>query len=760
MVLPIEEFADAGSTPTWSFYTGAEVRDVDVSDDGNYVAVGSYKNKLYLFHKDGTKLWEKGIPVSNDQWPRTTHSVQISGDGNYIAAGDDNGVLHLYNRAGTELWSRDMGTSKVYSVAISNDGSYIASSSGGDVNCFSRLSGTPLWNVVTDSVRNIEISDDGVWIAIGSLSADLYLYRNDIFAGTKIWEYGTEDNYVNIDMSADGQVVVVGEDDPGDDFGSNAYLFSSMRDGNPGWGPGDGTPVWIYQQPDDIYTVAVSRDGMFAVIGGTNSHFDPISGKNFPGGKTYLFETNSGIPLINWTTGTAASSDITSNGKYMVIGGYDRKVYLLDRDSLVPIWNYSTSGSVTSIAVSPYFTLETDQLPPPYLTTDSINDGKDLLLEWIGEGLGGYGTIVAGSEDDLAYVFVEVLPTIDHYLIYRSETQTGFDFDALWANTSIDVNPTTGIVDPLNDAWLDANVIDFGHAAYRDEYYYMVRAVYTNGTKSSTGNTAGYHVIEFGEGPNTFSLPLKPFGTIALDALMNDLGASSVSWLDSNDDWQTFPTNPVAPDAEIGKGYVLEFPFDLRYVFTGEPAAMIMYTDKHDWDFPENSLVTASLMGNDIRLAWSSLGPGIVYYVYYSNIRHGFFTGAYGILNLGSPLFGTTYIDSGTAGVTGEHYYMIVPVNLTTSETGSSTYSIGIISMEFNGNEMIGLPLKPQWGDKSADWYVERIFNSLGIVYLDGGIWKAHFKEFPEGVYDTILERGRGYEVTTFATSRFSFIGF
>jgi hypothetical protein len=69
---------------------------------------------------------------------------------------------------------------------------------------------------------------------------------------------------------------------------------------------------------------------------------------------------------------------------------------------------------------------------------------------------------------------------------------------------------------------------------------------------------------------------------------------------------------------------------------------------------------------------------------------------------------------------------------------------------------MFGLPLKPIWGDMSTDWYVDQIPNALGIVYLDSGIWKAHFKEFPEGVYDTTVEYGRGYELSVFATSLFS----
>jgi hypothetical protein len=101
---------------------------------------------------------------------------------------------------------------------------------------------------------------------------------------------------------------------------------------------------------------------------------------------------------------------------------------------------------------------------------------------------------------------------------------------------------------------------------------------------------------------------------------------------------------------------------------------------------------------------------------------------------------------------------MVVPYNLTQGN-GSSTYSIGVITEEYNGNEMFGLPLNPIWGDKSSDWYADKIENCLGIVYLEDGIWKAHFKEFPNGVYDTIIERGRGYELSVNDISLFTYIG-
>jgi hypothetical protein len=102
---------------------------------------------------------------------------------------------------------------------------------------------------------------------------------------------------------------------------------------------------------------------------------------------------------------------------------------------------------------------------------------------------------------------------------------------------------------------------------------------------------------------------------------------------------------------------------------------------------------------------------------------------------------------------------MIIPHDPIGGTNGSSTYSIGVWTAEYNGNEMFGLPLKPVWGLESADWYVDQIPNCLGIVFYENGIWKAHFKEFPEGVYDTMIEFGKGYQVSVYDTSLYSYVG-
>jgi parallel beta-helix repeat protein len=365
-----------------------------------------------------------------------------------------------------------------------------------------------------------------------------------------------------------------------------------------------------------------------------------------------------------------------------------------------------------------------DKLEPPLITNvTSVNNGNGVKVEW--KASPSFG--------------------VDYYLIYGGESATSVDLLNPIGQTAIGSGQTW---------WTNTSAI----FAF-DEYYYVVRAVNsTSGNMSTTSNTGGHFKTQFNLGLNTFSLPLEPFSTPSLDTLMADMGALSISMLDANDDWQTFTTGP-APNVEMGVGYVVDMPPGGSYVFTGEPASMIVYQDGFGFDdvTRDDLGATVDASGN-VTLTWTTI-PGAEYYVRWSDSRDGFFNSSSSVLNGGAPVSGPPFVHIGAASSQGENYYMIVPYDPILGLNGSSTYSIGVWTIEFNGNEFFGLPLKPLWGDNSADWYVDQIPNSLGIVYLDNGIWKAHFKEFPEGVYDTTIEFGRGYEVSVYETSRFTFIG-
>jgi hypothetical protein len=390
-------------------------------------------------------------------------------------------------------------------------------------------------------------------------------------------------------------------------------------------------------------------------------------------------------------------------------------------------------NEVTAMIPDVFVTVLSPQLLPPYVT--------DLL--------------VVGSELNITWDLSPSL-NVNAYDIYGGPTQTSIDFAAVIASTPDEPPPAT------------QNWVQFPFNVTADpEFYFVVRARNNAGGPewSPSSNTAGYFTSIFDAGTNTFSLPLQPFSPTNVEDYLGVIpNALSISYLDGNDDWQTLqpPTMPPFTPAVQGTGYVLETSDVSSFTFTGQPAAMISYIDEFVWDFQAGALVSASTSGNDVTLTWPSLAGGIEYYIHRSTTRDGFFPGSpgsYSILNGGNPVPGTLFVDMGAAQDPNDYYYMIVPYNPGITELGSSTYSVGIIKSTYDGNEMFGLPVKPQWGDRYADWYVDQIPNCLGIVFLENGVWKAHFKEFPEGVYDTILETGKSYELTVYAQSSYIFVG-
>jgi hypothetical protein len=332
----------------------------------------------------------------------------------------------------------------------------------------------------------------------------------------------------------------------------------------------------------------------------------------------------------------------------------------------------------------------------------------------------------------------------EEYEIFGGQTQTSIDLTAPIATV------------PAPQTWY-LNSTSLG---LYDEYYYVVRAVDTDTfppTRTATSNTAGYYRMQFAEGTNTFSLPLEPFGTLTLASLLVDMSAVSISILDANNDWQTYTTNPPG-DAQLGAGYVVDH-LGGSHVFTGEPASMILYTGASGFDASNrNSLMATIDISGDVTLTWTTI-PGMEYYIYHSSTRNGLFTPLRTILNGGVPVAAPPFVHPGAASGVGNNYYMIVPRDPIGGTNGSSTYSIGVETVEYNRSDMFGLPLKPSWGPKSADWYVDQIAFTLGIVFYENDLWKAHFKEFPEGVYDTVIEFGRGYKLSIYATSTYTYTG-
>jgi hypothetical protein len=222
----------------------------------------------------------------------------------------------------------------------------------------------------------------------------------------------------------------------------------------------------------------------------------------------------------------------------------------------------------------------------------------------------------------------------------------------------------------------------------------------------------------------------------------------------------------------LGEGYAIKFQSETTFTFCGLPAAMIRYEDiSCGFDVSPGGNageLTASVnsVSETVVVNWEeAMGMGSFdqYLILRSTKRDGFW-GAEDVdfIELVTLPFNVLfYLDEGNATAGSQLYYMIVPLNSSTLKRGSSSYSIGIWTKEFETEyDTFGLPLKLT-EDKTADWFCDNIPNSVGINYHNSAYqrWRWHSTRMPEGAFDPVLEIAEGYQISTTNVTKFSFIG-
>jgi hypothetical protein len=389
--------------------------------------------------------------------------------------------------------------------------------------------------------------------------------------------------------------------------------------------------------------------------------------------------------------------------------------------------------------------VDTTLPPPTNLTTKVVNNGQNVELEW---------------NPSISFV-------LDHYLIYRADSATGFDF-------STPYNSSATWPDSKNNIWIDS---DPSVTAVDDDFYYIIRAAnFDESDISSTSNTAGVWTKTFEPGISTFSLPLEPFEKKDIEYYCQSMNASYIKWMNlTTHTWMQHDKGDSENNTllELGEGFEVKFDSQTKYTFCGMPGAMIVYDDDigflgFDPITEANSLKVSVDVDGNVTLAWqepSSMISGDWYEVYYSNSRDGFF-GTLGVdYDLAGPAisFGTnstTISGLGAYDPGARLYFMVVPFNAS-GEKGASTYSIGVWTEEYlGGYDTIGIPLKLS-NYQTADWFCDNIPDSVGINYYiyNEQRWGWHSTRMPEGAYDTILEMAEGYQISTSSTTKFTFIG-
>lgn len=309
----------SGVTHIWNSSISASTRDIKISQDGNYIVVGTENSKIYLFHKSSsTPMWSYNTSG-------TILSVDISSDGNYIVAGSEDGNLYLFNKSNsTPIRIYSIGD-WVSGVAITPDGLYIAASSYNDyVYKFNKLSSTPMYstNLGTDGMC-VDISDDGRYVVTGTTNRIYSCYT--VQGGLNSpWIGAVVDD---IAMSSDGNYYVAGVRD------DLVRFFETTN----------ASEQWLYNTGGDVETVSISADGNYIVTNGGTPD------------RMFVFHQSSSSPLWNYTTGNTINSvAISDDGNRIVMGDAGNTVYLFSRSNSSPIWNFTppSGSSIDGVDIS------------------------------------------------------------------------------------------------------------------------------------------------------------------------------------------------------------------------------------------------------------------------------------------------------------------------------------------------------------------------------------------------------------------------
>lgn len=141
-----------------------------ISDDGSLIAYSldhqAGKELLVLFDNEGNKLW--GFS-SNDYEAK---AVSISNDGNYVAIGTDVGHIYFFSKNSNKpIWEFSSGgyTPQIADMKFNSDGSLLAA--GGatkKVYLFSKDSNKPLWEYDANTwVNKVDFNDEYIVAGTG-----------------------------------------------------------------------------------------------------------------------------------------------------------------------------------------------------------------------------------------------------------------------------------------------------------------------------------------------------------------------------------------------------------------------------------------------------------------------------------------------------------------------------------------------------------------------------------------------------------------
>lgn len=242
-------FESSNPIPSWSYRCNNEIRDVDISADGSYIAVATdIDYKIYLFHRSSPNpLWSSttGFPLKE---------VDLSYNGDYIVAAADQ--LYLFEKSSEiPLWTfaDNHNQININTARISSDGNWIVAGND-EIFYFGKSSSTPLWIYDDNTGSTLDFSSNGEFIVLGGSDGVILLNSAVESPKTAVWTYGPM-LITDLGISSDGDEIIAGRS-------AGGFLFFENRISTP---TSTGNTL-------SRGNIAISPEGNYFVIGCINNN--------------------------------------------------------------------------------------------------------------------------------------------------------------------------------------------------------------------------------------------------------------------------------------------------------------------------------------------------------------------------------------------------------------------------------------------------------------------------------------------------------
>ena len=273
--------------PTWTKNSRVRIKEVSISDDGNYMG-GVSTRKAIIKTPTGDLLtditWSRAqfisvsssgeyIGIADDDFVTlydnnggklnsynaggTINQIGVLDNGNLIQGGEKSPQLSAVGIKGNEVWKWEPGISnaKVLAFDYSTSGQNLLVGTRDDRVYYLNSEGKYIWfKDVSGEVEDVKISDDGEILYV--LTDDNKIHSFDKYA-IKNWEKEIDINTVEIEISSNGSYILTKPYNADDTFSfkNKVYLFDQ-----------NGNVEWMKQMGSDVGVIGISDDSKYVVI--------------------------------------------------------------------------------------------------------------------------------------------------------------------------------------------------------------------------------------------------------------------------------------------------------------------------------------------------------------------------------------------------------------------------------------------------------------------------------------------------------------